>query len=435
MARKLPFVTSAIKAAPHVRGTRETEYRIEGNPGLVLVVQPPDRHGISTRSWRYHYSYVKDGRQIKRRVRIGKYPTIMLAAARRRAVELTDQVALGEDPAVRAKSGNANGGATFKDLLDEYLEMRKSVKRICEIERELRKDAIPVIGTMKASSITPADIDAIATGIINRGAAAMARRQIDHLKALFNFCIYDAPALSAKYNITGNPAERLGRHRHGVRGRFAKPSPRNRVLEDWELVEWWRALEISEMRAQTKQALKLILLTGQRPGEVRQAQRDQLRLDAEEPCWQLKMTKMGRPQVVPLSSLSAKLFELALLQSVGDWVFPDPRKPGQCIADVVLPSAQRHLFAARLSHIEPATAHDLRRTAATGMRRIGISRAIVSMVLNHAEQGVTARHYDHWEGLPEKRDALCQWSEHLVRLLGRDSLESGRKSGSRGASR
>ncbi len=113
MTRSRPFIATAVKTAAHVRGTRETEYRIEGNPGLVLVVQQPDMHGRSARSWRYHYSYMKAGRQIKRRIRIGKYPLITLAAARRRAVELNDQIELGEDPAVQVKDENTRSRLTF----------------------------------------------------------------------------------------------------------------------------------------------------------------------------------------------------------------------------------------------------------------------------------------------------------------------------------
>ncbi len=295
--------------------------------------------------------------------------------------------------------------------------MRNSAKRISEVERELRKDAIPIIGVVAPSRITPADIDTVATQIAARGADYMARRQIDHLKALFNFCIFDAPALAARYNIKVNPAEGLGRYRHGVRARFAKAKPRDRVLEDWEIVQWWRALDASEMRLQTKLVLKLLLVTAQRPGEVRQAQPHQLMLEAKQPRWQLKTTKMGKPQVVPVSPLAAELFERALKPGYSSWLFPDPNEPARCISNTAVPSAQRHLFRTRLPDLVPATAHDLRRTAATGMRRIGIPHAIVKMVLNHSEQGVTARHYDHWEGFPEKRDALCRWCDHVVHLL------------------
>ena len=66
--KTLPFKDQAIRAAAYGGSGRETEYRIKGNSELVFVVQQPDKHGVSTKSWRAYYSRVEDGRQIKRRV-------------------------------------------------------------------------------------------------------------------------------------------------------------------------------------------------------------------------------------------------------------------------------------------------------------------------------------------------------------------------------
>jgi hypothetical protein len=67
VSKTLPFKDQAIRAAPYGGSGRETEYRIKGNPGLVFVVQQPDKHGVSTKSWRAYYSRVEGGRQIKRK--------------------------------------------------------------------------------------------------------------------------------------------------------------------------------------------------------------------------------------------------------------------------------------------------------------------------------------------------------------------------------
>ena len=62
-------------------------------------------------------------------------------------------------------------------------------------------------------------------------------------------------------------------------------------------------------------------------------------------------------------------------------------------------------------------AHDLRRTAATGMRRLGVHRDDVGAVLNHAPRGVTAEHYDQYEQLPEKRAALEAWGRKIQSII------------------
>ncbi len=62
---------------------------------------------------------------------------------------------------------------------------------------------------------------------------------------------------------------------------------------------------------------------------------------------------------------------------------------------------------------EPFTPHDLRRTAATGMARLG-HRAVVPDILNHAPQGVTRAFYDHYDSRPEIRQALSAWETAIT---------------------
>ena len=73
----------------------------------------------------------------------------------------------------------------------------------------------------------------------------MARRRS---VALYNYCLFDAPRLSEKYGLTINPAERLGRCRRGACSRFQAPKPRDRVLDDAEILAWCRALDASVMQ-------------------------------------------------------------------------------------------------------------------------------------------------------------------------------------------
>ncbi len=63
------------------------------------------------------------------------------------------------------------------------------------------------------------------------------------------------------------------------------------------------------------------------------------------------------------------------------------------------------------------TPHDLRRTAASRMTSLGVSRLVVSKILNHAEPGVTAVYDRHGYDL-EKRHALDGWASHLAILVG-----------------
>ena len=138
----------------------------------------------------------------------------------------------------------------------------------------------------------------------------------------------------------------------------------------------------------------------QRPGEVRRLARGQLALDCDEPIWTIpeSIAKNGRRHSVPLSELAVRLLRAALVTNTkAELIFPAP--DGAPLKKVMLPTAMAALFRSHLPHLQPATPHDLRRTAATGMRRIGIPPEIVALILNHVRQDVTGRHYDHHQGL------------------------------------
>ena len=77
---------------------REAEYRIQGIPGLVLVAQRPRKDGRTSRIWRVYYSLTNGNGRTIRKVRLGPYPAIGLAEARRRAAELMEAVERGADP-------------------------------------------------------------------------------------------------------------------------------------------------------------------------------------------------------------------------------------------------------------------------------------------------------------------------------------------------
>jgi hypothetical protein len=180
---------------PAERGRgNETEYRFANLEGLVLCVLAGGR-----KTWKFHYSVMRDGRQQKRKVRLGVFPVTPLVEARRAAFELSERVehegdVVAVDRSMKVKA--ERNGLTFADLLDEYVQERQGLASIRETERELRKDAIPALGSKRPADITAADIDTIARAIVERGSPAMARRQIMLIKALYNFALLDRPSIA-----------------------------------------------------------------------------------------------------------------------------------------------------------------------------------------------------------------------------------------------
>lgn len=434
--RTLAFADRAIRGASFLGAGNETQYRIAGHPGLVLSVLPgPDKiPDGGRRTWRYFYTISDGSKRHVRKLTLGVYPALTLANAAKQANELAirvanegDIVALDRSSAeakAAADHDQANAAAvaklTFADLLAEYIADRQDLLRIKETERELAKDALPALGALQPNDVTAADIDRIAAGIKARGSPVMAQRIITLIKALYNYCLLDRPALAEKYGLTQNPADRLGRRRYGTSGVYTPKAARTRVLDDTEIAQWWQALTASGTATRTRLGLMLVLATAQRPGEVRTAKKaDLVRLAGANPLWVLPVETLGKKRaaqvradhVVPLSPLAVDLFKQAIsLSDDPDLVFGEHGAPP---AAPLWPTIQANLFANHLKELTPATVHDLRRSAATGMRRLGATRDVVAQILNHAPKDVTEIHYDHYDGLAEKRAALEVWGKHL----------------------
>jgi integrase len=191
------------------------------------------------------------------------------------------------------------------------------------------------------------------------------------------------------------------------------------VLNAQEIAVLWRALDKPElaMSPAIRLALKLQLVTAQRKGrEIIAAEWSEFELD--ERVWTIpaEKTKNGMPHRVPLSPLAlAILDEIATVTGRdGRWLFPSP-KTGKAITGSAVDHAMRNNR--EVLGTGNATPHDLRRTAASHMTSIGISRLVVSKVLNHAEPGITAV-YDRHSYDIEKRAALAAWAVRIEEIIG-----------------
>ena len=402
-----------VASATHVASASETEYRIAGERGLVLIVRRPRQDGTSTRGWQFRSSKVIDGKQVRSRVVIGEYPNVTLGEAIAEAARLRAQVLGGETPVLKKHAAKG----TLSELVGEYETVRRGhLVRLDETLRVLRRNVLPELGTRKAASITQADIDRVARDEVAKsaGATTLAHQIASAVREVYSYVLNEWPSAAQRYGIAANPAMGLGGRRQGI---YSKPKARERHLDDDEITLLWTALMASEMRPLTRIAIQLVLVTAQRPGEVRREARAQVRLDRREwiiPTVHTKNRKASHH--VPLSPLAVKLWQAALGQQdeKDANIFVD--RHGEVINKVVMPSALANVWRTALVGHEPCTVHDLRRTAATGMRRLGVDRDVVSAILNHSPKGVTAIHYDKHDLLPEMRAALEKWARHLKKI-------------------
>lgn len=366
--------------------------------------------------WLYHF----DGRP--RRLTFGTYPRLSLAGAGVKLAEAKDLLAKGIDPGSRAVAEREaeRHAETIEELVASYLDRYARVRKrsASEDERMLRKDVLPRWASRKAKDITRRDIVKLLNEIVDRGAPIAANRTLTILRRMFNFAVGQAI-------IDVSPCDKVEAP--------SAENRRDRVLTEEEIRLLWHALETAPMEPNVRRILRLMLVTGQRRGEVMGIPAHEI--DYEKRLWTLPAdrSKNGREHLIPLSALAIDILT-EVAPNVAGHLFPSsltarPYK-GQSIDH-----ATQHLFDLRriskarkrplkapaapplAGLMERFTPHDLRRTAATRMRELGISRGDVKMVLNHVETDVTAR-YDRYDGLAEKRRALDLWAKRLMQIIG-----------------
>lgn len=367
------------------------------------------------KSWVFIYSF--EGR--KRRMTLGSYPNLTLAEARKKHREALRVLEKEIDPGFekQKKKTEAALSVTVNDLIAEYIEKwAKPRKRSWQAdERSLNKDVKPFWGKRKAKDITRRDVILLLDKVKERGAPIAANRTLACVRRMFNFAVerdilFASPCVAVKA--------------------VAKENRRDRTLSGDEIKNLWDALDSSDklengklavqMSQASKLALKFQLVTAQRKGEVIGAEWSELDMAAGWWTIPAEKAKNGNAHRVPLSELALTLLEeIKKLGNNSRWLFPS-EKTGSHITGAAIDHAIRRCT---FPDIKPFTPHDLRRTAASHMTSMGISRLVVSKLLNHVENSVTAI-YDRHGYDTEKRSALDKWGMQLRKIIYEEKLNN-----------
>lgn len=367
-----------------------TDYFDQKQKGLGLRV------GKSRKTWFVMYR-VSGDRSLKR-LTMGLYPAMSLAEAREKARAFLVEVDKGNDPAnLKQKEKKA---PTVTDLVSEYLEKHASHKRSqYEDKRILEKDILPAWGKRKAFDIRRRDVIRLLDKIIERGAPIQANRTLALIRKLYNFGI-------SRDLVNHNPCTQV----HAP----AKENQRDRVLSNEEIRALWDAF--NSLRPNMGSMFKLRLLTAQRGGEIQTMKWSDIDFNSQWWTIPAEYCKNGLSHRVPLSSMALEILHgLREITGQKEWVFPSASKRKHKHGHIT--NVQKAAVRVKAySGVENFTLHDLRRTAASYMTSMGISRLVVSKILNHVEQGIT-RVYDRHSYDQEKRLALDKWSSKLNHIL------------------
>lgn len=353
----------------------------------------------------------------RRFMRLGTYPDTSLAEARQRARKARGLIDKGLDPqeaAARTRREERIKGSV-NQLLDGYLaQMASDGKRsVKEVARSLQNDARPLIGHLPARDITPAHIRDILFRLIQRGASVQANRLRSYLRTAFQWGVYHdnnprSVGAEVLFQLDRNPVDAVPRD-------SAIESVGDRVLSWDEIAQIWNDERLPLIH---RLAVRLMLATGgQRPGEVTEARFDEFDIRAR--VWTLppERTKNKRYHLVPMTDLAAGMVDrlTEFNGSLGPFLFPARGQPPRPQNKSTLPHAVE--MYCRQSEMLEWTPKDLRRTVKTRMGEIEISKAVRDRIQNHALTDVSSKHYDRYDYLPEKREALVTWCNHLSRII------------------
>jgi integrase len=338
--------------------------------GLALTVQPSGHL-----AWKCVYTIRGRG---ARWYHIGDGRAILLADARRLAAKLMYQVAEGADP--HADRLALRGRGSFAQVAARYVEehAKKRNKSWRQADRLVTKYLLPRWAELDITSIRRADVKAAIAAI---AAPILANQVLAAASPIFSWAM-------RQDIITANPC--LGVEKHDT-------TSRERVLSDAELAAFWPHLGA---------ALRMVLLTGQRPGEVAHLNAKHV---VDERWWVMP----GAPD--PITAWPGT----KNAQSHRVWL----SEPVTALLTGVLASrtltskmqADMHAICARLGVAEKVTPHDLRRTFCSTVTRLGFGREAMNRLTNHKEGGI-ADVYDRHRYRDENKQIMEAVARHLVMI-------------------
>lgn len=356
--------------------------------GLALMVQATGR-----KSWKCVYTH----RGAPRWYHIGAADAVGLADARTLASRVMFQVAEGKDPCADRKAERSKG--TFQELAERYVEQhaKRRNKSWKQADALVRKHLIPRWGKSAAGDITRADVKSMMARI---AAPITANQTLAAASAIFTWGVREGA-------VTTNPCHLVERN---------PTRDRERVLSDAEVPKFWEAFDSAGPVHSF--ALKVILLTGQRPGEVSHMRREHI----ADGWWTMPGdpvpdlgwpgTKNGETHRVWLPAAAQ---ELIAKMSDGEvvstgFVFAGPR--GRAVDNL---DAAMRAICADLG-VEKATPHDLRRTHGTTVTGLGFGKDAMNRIQNHKEGGI-ADVYDRHEYAEENKRIMDAVARKITGLV------------------
>lgn len=391
--------------------------------GFGLKVTPS-----GSKVYLYRYRIARPGQASQtapRKYTIGRHGSLTPDQARKRAQELAALVSQGIDPRqqeleaiadrdrAEARAGEqerAKRDLAFRRIAGIWLthyedDMARRKSSVDMARLVVRRYLLPALGDLPMPEIGRTDLQPVLDAIPSQK-RGMRRAVFAYASVLWGWALRRG-YVEANLLITMEkpPA----------------PAARDRVLGDGELALVWRASEAAPMVWGV--FFRLLVLTGQRRGEVSGMMWEEL--DRKSAVWVIPpaRAKNGKAHLVPLSD--AAVAQLDLAAGGCDWPqrgYVLTTTSRSAVSGISKAKAALDAATQRLNDGEAIPQwrlHDLRRTVATGLQRLGVRFEVTEAVLNHvsgSRSGVAGVYQRH-DWAAEKRAALAAWAAHVEALL------------------
>lgn len=380
---------------------RSKRYKLYDAKGLYILVSPK-----GDKWWRLRYQF----RGKEAHLSLGVYPAVSLKKARKRQLEVFEQLAESIDPAAAKAAKKQADANTFEALAREFIENNRPKwkgntyeVKLSRMERHL----FPYIGQTPVRELTPPQLLEVLRRIEDAGAKELPARMRSLVGQILRYGIATG---RAERDIAADLQGALKPHRARHHPSITEPKAVGALL---------RAIDGYEGHLVIKTALQLAPLVFVRPGELRGAQWSEFDFDAAQWHVPAERMKVKQKHIVPLSKQVIALLE-GLKQLTGGerFVFPGVRTSDRPISDNTINAALRKLGYTK----DEMTGHGFRSTASTLLNESQKWHVdAIERQLAHGERNDIRAAYNYAEHLDERTKMMQWWADYLDRL--RDGAE------------
>jgi integrase len=373
-----------------------------------------------TGSKKFQFQYYSDGR--RRRTEIGPYGALSLADARKKFLVLSELVQRGGNPAddkakVKVEKEKAEAQRSLLEMIEDFTVFIKknwadtTIKRTVNI---LKSDVKPYITEdMQPQDFTTDFARELIYRVYNRGAKQQAGAVRSDLMSMCKFAI----------DFDNSPEQFKNENRYGLSNNPIRDIvfeiPKNagqRWLTTDELYKVWYADDLPKMSQLYFKAA--LALGGQRVCELYYSKLSEFDFDSNIftiPKERIKIRKRG-DHLVPISPLAKGLItELALMRNKAGHLWPHRDDVNEHASlSTLRMSLQRWCKKHKMPIFAP---RDFRRTCKTLMGAAGISKEMRDILQQHDKSDVSVIHYDRYNYINEKREAMDIWTAFLVKKV------------------